>query len=87
MMAMATDSLKEIAEDAYRLASYIRTGNDAELMGDVNLSEMDSEEEAAHREWRIIELIVGLGDRVVMLMGEDARTLIEIPPDVEDMVN
>lgn len=77
---MAVDSLKQIAEDAFLLAANIREG---ESLGE---TEDDIDAREAERQWRIVELIVSLGERVADTAGLDISD-VWIPDAVRDLTD
>jgi hypothetical protein len=81
MMTDGVDTLKQIAEDAFLLAAGIRDGDD-QLIGDIDTTGADDRE--AMREWRIIELIVGVGERICSTAGLGAGQ-VWIPDVIQDM--
>lgn len=83
-MPPLADTLKQLAEDAYLLASNFHTGNDEYLLE--NMGELPSHEIDAHREWRMIEMIVGLGDRACALAGLDPQNDVWVPDDLKNLV-
>lgn len=75
-----TDTLKKIAEDTLLLAANIRSGEDLEEHDDD-----DPKAAAAMREWRIIELVVDIGERLARTAGFETADLW-VPDAVQDIV-
>lgn len=74
------ESLKRIAEDAFLLAANIREG---ESLGE---TEDDIDAREAERQWRIVELVVSLGERVAETAGLDMSD-VWIPDAVRDLTD
>lgn len=72
---MRTSELRRIAEEAFDLAAKIREGD--------SLDEGAGDREAA-REWRTVELVVGLGERICRAAE---ITDLEIPDAISEMVD
>lgn len=72
-----TDTIRKIAEDAFSLAAAVRTGAD---LGEVRHG--DDELDRAARQWRLVERIVEIGDRIVAVAGVPS---VPVPPPVRDI--
>ena len=67
------ETFRKIIEDTFLLASQIHAGEDLE--------------ETEHaREWRIMELVISIGERTARACGFDQDDLW-IPSDLEDVVD
>lgn len=82
-MTTHQDTLKQIAEDTFLLAANIRTG---EPLDEDAYNPEDNREREAMREWRIIELVTNLGERICATAG---ITLDEtwVPTDIRDLLD
>lgn len=65
---MTEDTLRRIAEDAFLLAAKLREGESLEEEAYLADS-FDPEESEAMRQWRVVELVVNLGERIVNVAG------------------
>lgn len=83
---MPEDNLKQLAEDAYLLASSYHTGNDEYLLEAVNQDGLNEDDKQAFRHFRMVEMVVALGDRAAALAGLDPQTDVWVPTDLKEMV-
>lgn len=74
------DTLKKIAEDAFLLAHNVREG-------DLGESGDNAEELAASREWRTVELIIDIGERLARVAGIPDETLWKPDGLLRDLID
>lgn len=76
----ATDTLRKIAEDAFLLAHNIKEGD---LQEEIEEGD-DAEAILAKREWRSMELVIGIGERLCRLTGVQDPW---VPDSINDIVD
>lgn len=80
------ESLRKIAEDTLLLAANIRMGEDlAEARSD-SYGAYHVDELAAAREFRIVELVVDIAERIIATTGIEPDT-VWTPDDVRDLLD
>lgn len=78
-------TLRRIAEDAFLLAARIREGESLDESS-YYTDGMDEQERESLRQWRIIELVVNLGERIVQTAGIEPST-VWTPTAVRDLLD
>lgn len=80
------DTLVKIAEDALLLAANIRGGEDLDASSYIDADLDGHEAYQVAREFRIVELVVDLAERLVATTGIDPET-VWTPTDVADLLD